>query len=481
MKLAGMTVLSETEIRSIHEATCDILAETGVKILSPRMLELLKAKGLPVDEAARTVRFPRTVLEEALARCPRQIEVFDRDGKPAFVLGDGVPKIAAGHNAVFWLDSSTGKTRSSRVEDVARFARICEQLAPIDMIGIPVMPQDVPDPRNTLLHAVKACVENSRKPIFFSTDNARINRGCIELLRAVFAGDLNRQVYGISQLSPTSPLFWEENVCEAILDTLETNVPLAVLPEPNAGVSAPYTLAGLLTMNNAECLSGLAMIQLLKPGHQVLYANSWTTTDMRTGAALVGSIETSVCRIAGAQLARFYCVPSHTTAPNSDNHAHDEQNAWEKTFSLMAAVGSGNDLIVNCGMFATGMTCSDEQLLMDAEIAAMCRRLSAGVDVTPASIAADLIRQIGPQGESYLTQEHTLERLRSDEYFIPDLAVRGPLASWQAAGRRDTTALARLRAADLALLPVNRPEPRRLATLGAALHQAEGEACVMRE
>jgi len=438
-----MTVLSKSEIRKIHAATLEILGGCGVKVLSPRMREALKDKGLPVDDAAQTVRFPQAALEDALARIPAQFEVFDREGKPAFVLGDGVPKIAGGHNAVFWLDSDTGETRPSRVADVVRFARLCEKLPQIDMIGIPVMPQDVPNPRETLLHAVRAVSENSRKPIYFSTDNGEINRGCIEILRGAFKGDFDRQVYGITQLSPTSPLFWESRVCEAIQDTLTTNVPIAILPEPNAGVSCPYTLAGLLTMNNAECLSGLAMIQLLKPGHPVMYANSWTTTDMRTGAALVGSIETTVCRIAAAQLARFYKTPSHTTAPNSDNHAHDEQNAWEKTFSLMASVGAGHDLIVNCGMFATGMTCSDEQLLMDAEIAAMCRRLAAGVKVTKNTIAADLIREVGPQGESYLTQDHTLKRLRSDEYLVSDLAVRGPLASWQAAGARDTTAMAK--------------------------------------
>ncbi|MCF7855836.1 MAG: trimethylamine methyltransferase family protein [Candidatus Pacebacteria bacterium] len=450
MKLEPFAVLSESDIQHIHNATLDILSGCGIKILGTRLLDALKAKGLPVDEKNQTVRFPHNILENALATVPPQIEVRDREGAPAFVLGDGAPKIAAGHNAVFWLDAETGETRPSRVADVERFARLCEQLQHIDMIGIPVMPQDVPNPKASLLHAVKACVENSRKPIFFSTDNAPVNRGCIELLRAAFAGDLDKHVYGISQLSPTSPLFWEENVCEAILDTLTTAVPLAILPEPNAGVSAPYTLAGLLTMNNAECLSGLAMIQLLKPGHPVMYANSWTATDMRSGAALVGSIETSVCRIAGAQLARFYGVPSHTTAPNSDNHAHDEQNAWEKTFSLMAAVGADNDLIVNCGMFACGMTCSDEQLLMDAEIAGMCRRMAAGVEVTPETIAAELIKRIGPQGETYLTQDHTLERLRSAEFLGPDLAVRGPFSSWQAAGSRDTAALARERAAKLA-------------------------------
>ena len=202
------------------------------------------------------------------------------------------------------------------------------------------MPQDIPDARLSLLWGVDACIRNTTKPIYFSTDNLQVNRAIIEMLRAVFKGDFDTQVYGISQLSPTSPLYWEEGVIDAIMDTVKTAVPLAVLPEPNAGISAPYTLAGLLTVDNTECISGLVMTQLLKPGHPVLYANSWTCTDMRNGAALVGSTETTICRIAGAQLARFYGVPSHTTAPNSDNHAHDEQNAWEKTFSTFCSVGA---------------------------------------------------------------------------------------------------------------------------------------------
>lgn len=185
------------------------------------------------------------------------------------------------------------------------------------------------------------------------------------------------------------------------------------------------------------------MIQLLRPGTKVMYANSWTTTDMRSGAALVGSTETTLCRIAAAQLARFYKVPSHTTAPNSDNHAHDEQNAWEKTFSQFCAVGAEHDLIVNCGMFATGMTCSHEQLLMDEEISVMAKRIAAGIKVNEETIAGGLIKQIGPQGSTYLTADHTMKWLYSDEYVTPKLAVRGPKASWDAQGSKDTYQLAR--------------------------------------
>lgn len=438
MQLLSFKVLSESEINEIHNASLDILRSCGVKILSAEMLSFLKEKGLQVDEDAQIVKFSRDCLEDLISKIPPSFEVCDRMGNERFVLGDGIPKIAAGHNAVFWVDSETGQTRPSTVKDVEKFAGLCEKVEVIDMIGIPVMPQDVPNPETSLLYGVKACVENSIKPIYFSTDSMKVNRACMDILRAGFEGDFENQVYGITQLSPTSPLYWEKGVLDAFVDTVKTNVPIAVLPEPIAGISAPYTLAGLLTMNNAEALSGLAIIQLLKPGHKVMYANSWTTSDMNTGAALVGSTETTLCRIAAAQLAKFYKIPSHTTAPNSDNHAHDEQNAWEKTFSQFCSIGSGHDLIVNCGMFATGMTCSHEQLLMDAEISAMAKRIAAGINVSKDTIAADLIKEIGPQGESYLATDHTMKWLYSDEYVKTQLAVRGPKASWDSKGSKDT-------------------------------------------
>lgn len=452
MKLARLSVLSDQEIRRLHEATVDILQNCGVRLGSEKMLGFLKNKGLEVDAGQRIVRFSKSCLEDCLSKIPPTFDVFNREGKFAFTLGNGVPRIAAGHNAVFWVDSETGATRNSKIADVEYFARICQDLECIDVLGIPVMPQDAPDAKLSVLYGLKACVENCAKPIYFSTDNRKINRAMIEMLKAVYAGDLKREVYGISQLSPTSPLSWEEGVLEAIMDMVDSGVPIAILPEPNAGISSPYTLAGLLTMNNAECLSGLAMIQMLRPGTKVMYANSWTTTDMRNGAALVGSTETTICRIAAAQLARFYKTPSHTTAPNSDNHAHDEQNAWEKTFSMFASVAAGHDLIVNCGMFATGMTCSHEQLVMDEEISAMSRRIADGVLVNENTIAAGLIKQIGFQAE-YLTCEHTLQWIHSAEYLAPRVSVRAPRAVWEAEGALDTYHLAKEKVRSYARYP----------------------------
>ena len=469
MKLPWLKALSEQEILAIHNASLEILQQCGVKILSNRMLSFLKEKGLAADEKARTVTFTRACIEDALSQIPAQFEVFRRDGEFAFVLGDRKPKIAAGHNAVFWVDSQTGKRRESTVADVELFTRLCDRLECIDMVGVPVMPQDVPNPGATLLYGVRAVIENTTKPIYFSTNSTAINSLCIEMLKAAFPGDLQDRVYGISQLSSTSPLYWEEGVLDAIMDTTPTGVPMAILPEPIAGISAPFTLAGLLTMCNAECLSGLAMIQMLRPHARVMYGNSWTTCDMRTGAALVGSAETTVCRIAAAQLAHFYKVPSHTTAPNSDNHAHDEQNAWEKTLSQFCSVAAGHDLIVNCGMFATGLTCSNEQLLLDEEISAVCRRIAAGMRVDEETIAQDLIIQTGPQNPSYLTADHTLKWLYSDEYVAPRLSVREPYGSWANQGAKDVYQRARDKVDDYARAEPNKPSSTRMARLAAIL------------
>ncbi len=457
MKLPWLQVLSEQEIRAIHDASLDVLQRCGVRILNGRMRTFLKDRGLAVDEDTCTVTFTRACVEDALSQIPACFEVFDRNGEFAFVLGDRKPKIAAGHNAVFWVDSQTGQRRESTVADVELFTHICDKLECIDMVGVPVMPQDVPNPGATLLYGVRAVIENTAKPIYFSTNTTQVNSLCIEMLKAAFTGDLQNQVYGISQLSSTSPLYWEEGVLAAILDTVPTGVPIAVLPEPIAGVSAPYTLAGLLTMDNAECLSGLTMIEMLRPGAKVMYGNSWTTCDMRTGAALVGSTETTVCRIAAAQLAHFYKVPSHTTAPNSDNHAHDEQNAWEKALSQFCSMAAGHDLIVNCGMFATGLTCSNEQLLLDEEISAICQRIAAGIRVDEETIAKDLIVRTGPQSSAYLMADHTLKWLHSDEYVAPRLSVREPYGSWAAKGAKDVYQLARDKVGDYTRAEPNQP------------------------
>jgi trimethylamine--corrinoid protein Co-methyltransferase len=59
MKFARFKVLSDEEIVQIHEASIDILENTGVLVYSKQVLDLLDAKGAVVDYDKRLAKFPR--------------------------------------------------------------------------------------------------------------------------------------------------------------------------------------------------------------------------------------------------------------------------------------------------------------------------------------------------------------------------------------------------------------------------------------
>lgn len=429
MKLLDLKVLSQQEIIQVHEASTDILAQTGVLVLSRKILDLLNEHGASVDVDKKLARIPRKLVEACLKTVPRTFPLYDREGNQALIIGNAEPRCASGHNAIFMIDAESSKRRNSTVKDVADFGLISDRLEDIDIVGVPVMPQDV-TPKASLIYAVKALYESTSKPLFFSTESSTVNAAIIKIMKAI-AGkdDISGCPSAIGQLSPTSPLLWEEGAVNALYDLANEGIPLTLLPEPISGVSAPYTVAGLLTMHNAELLSGVVISQLVRPGTPVVYGSSWTTYDMKYANAIIGGPETSLLRVAGCQMARYYKMPSHTTAPNSDANAHDEQNAWEKTISMLCSICAGNDIIMNCGMFATGLTVSLEQLVLDDEISGIIKRLYRGITVNPETIAAQVIKQVGPRGNFFL-EDHTLEFLRSDEFRENKVSNKKNYANW---------------------------------------------------
>ena len=72
----------------------------------------------------------------------------------------------------------------------------------------------------------------------------------------------------------------------------------------------------------------------------------------------------------------------------------------------------------------------------------MAKRIAAGINVGKDTIAADLIKEIGPQGATYLDTDHTMSWLRRGEYVAAPLSVRGPKASWDAQGGKDAFQIA---------------------------------------
>jgi len=118
----------------------------------------------------------------------------------------------------------------------------------------------------------------------------------------------------------------------------------------------------------------------------------------------------------------------------------DAQIGHEKTLTgLLPALAAGN-MIYGMGMLEMGMAMSYEQLLIDAEIVRMIRRIMQGIAVNDETLAADVIKAVGPAG-TYLSQKHTMRYMRR-ESSQARLIDRRPYDAWEKSGAKDMFARA---------------------------------------
>ena len=107
------------------------------------------------------------------------------------------------------------------------------------------------------------------------------------------------------------------------------------------------------------------------------------------------------------------------------------------------------------GMMEMGMTMSYEQLLCDAEIARMSRRLEYGIPVNKDTLALDVIKEVGP-ANNYLATRHTLNYMRK-ELSTTKYIDRTQRETWEKKGSMTMTEAAHAKAIDI--LENYHPEP----------------------
>src|SRR5690606_16782325 len=88
-----------------------------------------------------------------------------------------------------------------------------------------------------------------------------------------------------------SPLRYAPETVEVLDEIVRQGMPVAISSAPQAGATAPATLAGTLVQLTAEQLSGLTYVNLLRPGHPALLGYVPSVADLRTGSFSGGSPE----------------------------------------------------------------------------------------------------------------------------------------------------------------------------------------------
>lgn len=448
MKTARFEVLSPSEIEQIHSASMEVLAEVGVKVDYKTARDLFKRAGARVDESGQKVFLTEELVFNALEQAPENFILYGSDPDFQLNIGSGQVNFAALGTPTSIIDLETGERRPTTLADTIRHIQLINACEHIHNSQMDIWPNDIP---MTTIHAesIWAWIHNSRKPFGMGCYGFLPTLDMMEMMSIAVGGkeELQQRPRFFSICSVVSPLQMTQMQIEGMLLCADYGQPVAMSPEAIAGATAPVTLAGLLIQQNANILAHITLSQIYRPGTPVLYGTVSTIANMRSGAVILGAVETGLITAASAQLARYYKIPIRSVGGTTESKLEDVQAGMERTYTLIQAVLAGVDFITCAGTLDSTMMESDAMLILDDELCGAALRMARGIDVDEERMALDAIKTVGSAGH-YLAQPHTAKNFRT-EHFMPGLMVRDPYDTWVNDGKKSTLDRAREKALEI--------------------------------
>ncbi len=449
-----LTMLGRDDCKQIHQASCQILSRTGVKVYNARGQALLRAAGAMVD--GDLARIPPALVEQALVSVPHAFALYQRGTQQVALELDGRHSyFGPGSDTLRYLDPRTGQRRNYRLKDVADCIRLCDALPDIGFVMSVGIPRDVPVDRS-YRHQFAAMLRHTTKPIVFvCNDLADIE--AIGAMAAAAAGGmaaLSRHPTLLLYSEPTTPLSHGAEAVDKLLYCAEHRLPVTHSPAPMMGGTAPVTLAGAVALGNAEMLSGLVLHQLQQPGAPFLYGHGVHHLDMKEMISVYGAPEFQLARVMAAEMGRFYQLPVWGYAGHSDSKVLDSQAAADTQLSVLVALLAGTNLNHDVGYLESGLAASPALMVLADEIISASRRFAGGVRLDAEALALEAIQAVGPGGE-FMSHDHTLAHWR--ELWLPRVFDRQRLDPWLEQGGKNVEA--RLIEKTVALMDEHQVEP----------------------
>lgn len=415
--------MSNSKVQKIHEATLRILERTGVQFVHPDAQRILREHGVRMENDVAF--FTPDQVMEWVGKAPSSFLFEAIDPKNNLVIGDG--HWARGVTIVTNLIDRDGVQRDATIEDYLKIQKLYEANPNIGFNGgMTVDPVGIPPQWNDLvLNYASLC--HSAKPLYTAGGNYEEMEAVIEMTRTRFGyteDELRQHCVLVGLSNPNTPLLATEDMTETILTFGKYRQPVVICSAAMAGTTSPVTIAGTITVTNAEVLAGIILAEMANPGTPVIYGTASTAADLRSCAIAIGAPESALCVKYGAELAKFYGVPSRGGGTLSDANIFSPQCGYEGALTYYVSRKHGINLMLHSAGVMNGyLSMSYDKLLLDFEIQEHIDRYLADIEVNEDTIPEDVIDEVGHGGE-YLTQEHTYDYMR-EQLLTPHLASRG--------------------------------------------------------
>lgn len=394
--------MREDQLRQIHEASLRVLGKTGVVFDSGDICQRFRASGFATE--GRCVFMTEDQVAAAIHAAPRSFELVARDAGRSLVFGRGRTVVASASGPTFVAEG--GELRLPEMADVIKCAKLCHQLENVDMVGYAPYLPDMDDPVQ-YRRSVYEYLTLTDKPLeypAFTEMQRRVFRDTNEILHGASWHELPRFLFGFCS---TSPLRFDGDTCQAVVEMAQLGQPLWVMAAPIGGVTGPATAGGLLALQHAEALAGVVLAQMLSPGCPIIYGGVASAGSMRTGALLAGDPTFWGLAAATVELGHWLDLPVRAGGATTDAHLPDLQAGIESALGVAFVLERGVDfLFQGMGVLSAYNALSWEKLVVDDELIGALRSRPWQIDLGPESLALDVIDKVGPGG-MYLSQRHT--------------------------------------------------------------------------
>jgi len=425
--------------------------------MSKKALGILKKNGADIDNETRIAKIPEEMVTEALRRAPKSFVLGARNPEFNFAMPSDFTSYTLDGAATFAIDFETGKRRNAVTQDLIRSLRIFEEMPLGHVVWPNVMCSDMTDNYNEIRPTVLSLI-NSSKHIQNELHRPEEVPYLIEALTTILGSEdavKERKIFSVCYCT-IPPLTHDDDMCNAYLELAKFHVPILPFPMPAAGSTGPSSLYSNTSVANAESLSALVLFQMAEPGVPIIFGHAAGITNFSLGTFVEGSPETTMINGALGEMARFYNLPNTQAGCLSDAKQPGPQAVMEKVFSTLPLVLSGVDVINGTGEIDTSQLLLLEQIVVDHEIACMCKRFKDGIDVSDKTDYMSDIMEVGPGGH-FLMQPNTVKACRSDEFYTPGLSDRNTYEQWELLGNPTLYGKARLRVEEILAGPLKNP------------------------
>jgi trimethylamine--corrinoid protein Co-methyltransferase len=424
-----LIVMDRKQIKKVHEYSLQILSSIGLRVDSPEARKLFaQAIGSQAVDGDR-VRIPADLVEWAIQAAPAHIDIYDRNGAPAFRLPDQV-RFGVGVTALYYQDPATDEVTPFNRQHMAACVRLGNRLPSFDAISTIGIVQDVA-PQVSDLYATLEMTANTDKPIIILISEEDTFPLAMDLLEHLH-GDLASRPSIIPYFNPITPLVINKSTVDKMFVAIERGLPFIYANYGMAGASTPITPAGQLALMNAEVLAGLTLGQLIKEGTPMILGNHPACFDMKGNESFYDP-KSYLIDLASAEMMAHYSLPHSGTSGSGMGWGADLIAGGHQWFNHLISCLGKKGLAPFVGDILGSQAFSPNVIVYANEVIQQARQFTEGFVIDDTNIGLEDIAQVGPGG-NFLTSNLTLKfyrNARQSSHIFDNLSMD----EWQARGR----------------------------------------------